>query len=92
MPIYLLLGMIAGSAVSAYMTFSDTVLYPSYVSAPRAFALTPLNDQVAAGGLMWFVMTVAFLVPAIGIMIRYLSPSRPRVAARRVSALDARAS
>ncbi|MGD0306209.1 MAG: cytochrome c oxidase assembly protein [Candidatus Acidiferrales bacterium] len=92
MPIYLLLGMIAGSLVSAYMTFSDAILYPSYAHAPRIFAMSPLDDQVAAGGLMWFVMTVAFLIPSVVITVRYLSPSRPRVTPRQVQALDARAS
>jgi putative membrane protein len=92
MPIYLLLGMIAGSAVSAYMTFSDVLLYPSYRDAPRIFAISPMDDQVAAGGLMWFVMAIAFLIPAVAITIRFLSPSRPRAVARRVSTLDAGAS
>lgn len=92
MPIYLLLGMIAGSAVSAYMIFSEAILYRSYLDAPRIFAISPLNDQVVAGSLMWFAMTIAFLVPAVGITVRFLSPPRPRVAARSISALDARAS
>jgi cytochrome c oxidase assembly factor CtaG len=92
MPLYLLFGMIAGSAVSAYMVFSEAVLYPSYQQAPRIFSLSPLNDQAAAGGLMWFAMTVAFLVPAVVITVRYLSPPRRRVRAPRVSALNARVS
>lgn len=81
MPLYLLLGAIAGSTVSAYLTFSDAVLYPSYVAAPRIFALSPMDDQVAAGALMWFAMTIAFLVPAVVITVRYLSPepNRPNV-------------
>jgi putative membrane protein len=92
MPIYLLLGMIAGSVVSAYMTFSDVILYSSYAHAPRIFAMSPLDDQVAAGGLMWFVMTVAFLIPSVVITVRYLSPPRQRVTPRQIQALDARAS
>jgi len=92
MPIYLLLGMIAGSAVSAYMVFSEAVLYPSYQQAPRIFRLTPIDDQAAAGGLMWFTMTIAFLIPAVVIMVRYLSPTRTRPAAHRGSPLDVRAS
>jgi putative membrane protein len=92
MPLYLLLGMIAGSAVSAYMVFSETVLYLSYQQATRIFPLSPIDDQAAAGGLMWFAMTIAFLVPAVVIMIRYLSPARPRAAAHRVAATSLRAS
>src|SRR5580704_17593053 len=92
MPLYLLLAMIAGSAVSAYMVFSETVLYLSYQQATRIFPLSPIDDQAAAGGLMWFAMTIAFLVPAVVIMIRYLSPARPRAAAHRVAATSLRAS
>jgi cytochrome c oxidase assembly factor CtaG len=84
--------MIAGSAVSAYMVFSETVLYLSYQQATRIFPLSPIDDQAAAGGLMWFAMTIAFLVPAVVIMIRYLSPARPRAAAHRVAATSLRAS
>ena len=78
MPLYLLLGAIAGSTVSAYLTFSDAVLYPSYASAPRIFGLSPIDDQVAAGALMWFAMTIAFLVPAVVLTVRYLSPEPAR--------------
>lgn len=92
MPIYLLFGMIAGSTVSAYMTFSDAVLYPSYAHAPRIFAMSPLDDQVAAGGLMWFAMTIVFLIPAVVIVVRYLSPSRSRIAAQRIATFGARSS
>jgi putative membrane protein len=92
MPLYLLLGMIAGSAVSAYMIFSEAVLYPSYQNAPRIFPLSPLDDQAAAGGLMWSAMTVAFLIPSVVITVRFLSPSHARTAAHRAAALNARAS
>ena len=76
MPLYLLLAMIAGSTVSAYLTFSDRVLYTSYAAAPRIFAtLSPLDDQILAGALMWVAMTFIFLIPAVAITIRLLSPS-----------------
>jgi cytochrome c oxidase assembly factor CtaG len=81
--------MIAGSAVSAYLTFSDRVLYLSYAEAPRIFtAFTPLDDQVLAGALMWVAMTIILLIPAVAITIRLLSPARTtgvRRAARPVA-------
>jgi putative membrane protein len=77
-PIYLLLGAVAGSTVSAYLAFSDAVLYPSYLTAPRIFAASPLDDQVIAGAVMWVAMTIAFVLPAILITVRYLSPVPPR--------------
>lgn len=81
-PIYLLLGAVAGSTVSAYLTFSDAVLYPSYLAAPRIFPMNALSDQVIAGAVMWVAMTFALVLPAIVITIRYLSPAAPRAGAR----------
>ena len=78
MPLYLLFADIAGSTVSAYLTFSDAVLYPSYITAPRIFTLSAIDDQVAAGALMWFSMTIAFLVPAVVLTVRFLSPEPTR--------------
>jgi putative membrane protein len=76
-PLYLLLAMIAGSTVSAYLTFSDRVVYPSYADAPRLFAsLTPLDDQILAGALMWVAMTIVLLIPAVAVTIKLLSPAR----------------
>jgi putative membrane protein len=83
MPLYLLAGAVAGSTVSAYLTFSDAVLYPSYATAPRIFAMTPLDDQVIAGAVMWVAMTIALLLPAVVITVRFLSPAAPHAAARR---------
>jgi putative membrane protein len=83
MPLYLLAGMVAGSTVSAYLTFSDAVLYPSYANAPRIFTMSPLDDQVIAGAVMWVAMTIAFLLPAVVIMIRYLSPAPSHTIGRR---------
>jgi cytochrome c oxidase assembly factor CtaG len=85
-PLYLLLGAIAGSAVSAYLCFSERLLYPSYADAPRIWGLAPLADQEIAGAVMWVAMTIAFCLPAFLITVRVLSPVRPRqVVAARVN-------
>jgi len=80
MPLYLLLGDFVNSALSAFLAFYDRVLYPTYLAAPRLFGISALNDQAAAGALMWVVGSFAFVVPAVAITVRLLSP-RP-VAAR----------
>ncbi len=76
-PLYLLLAMIAGSTVSAYLTFSDRILYPSYAETPRIFgSLTTLDDQILAGAVMWVAMTLILLIPTVAITIQLLSPAR----------------
>jgi cytochrome c oxidase assembly factor CtaG len=74
---YLLAADIQNTMLAAILTFADRVLYPLYESAPRVAGLTPLADQVAAGALMWVVMSVAYLIPAGILTVRLLSPSRP---------------
>jgi len=71
---YLFLGMLANDAVSAFLAFYDRVLYPSYASTPRPFDVAPLDDQAIAGALMWVFGTFVYLLPAIVITLRALSP------------------
>ncbi|MGH7893029.1 MAG: cytochrome c oxidase assembly protein [Candidatus Binatia bacterium] len=67
---YLLLADVQNTALAAILVFSDRVLYPSYGHGPGA-----LDDQVAAGLLMWVPMSLAYLVPATVLTARWLSPS-----------------
>ena len=60
---YLLLADIQNTVLSALLTFSDRVLYAHYAEAPRLGNLSALDDQAAAGVLMWVPGSVAFLVP-----------------------------
>ena len=71
---YLLSADILNTVLSATLTFSGRVLYPSYAEAPRVCFLTPLKDQVAAGAEMWVLNSLVFLVPAVMIAAIELSP------------------
>jgi putative membrane protein len=63
---YLLALSIGQLPVFAYITFSNTVLYPTYAVAPRILPLMPLEDQQLAGILMHVVgMGVLFDVLAV---------------------------
>jgi putative membrane protein len=74
MPVYLFLGMLPGSALGAFLTFCDRVLYPSYGETTAAFGVTPLQDQIFAGALMWVVGFLVCTVPAVIISVKLLSP------------------
>jgi hypothetical protein len=69
---YLLLADVQNTALSAILVFSDRVLYPSYAVMPRLFG-SALEDQGAAGALMWVVGSLAFVVPAVAIAVECLS-------------------
>jgi putative membrane protein len=76
-PVYLFLGTLPGGALGAFLVFCDRVLYPAYASAPLLFSVSPFEDQVIAGALMWVFGTVVYLIPAILITIQLLSPLEP---------------
>lgn len=71
---YLLSADVLNTILSATLAFAGRVLYPSYAAAPRVCFLTPLKDQVAAGAEMWVLNSVVFLIPAVVIAMRELSP------------------
>lgn len=79
---YLLTADIVNTVLSATLAFSGKVLYPSYVAAPRISTLTPLKDQVAAGAEMWVLNSIVFLIPAVVITMKMLSPKVLREGAR----------
>ena len=85
MPLYLFFATLPCDALSAFLAFSGRVVYPHYLSAHLTFEATPLGDQVAAGALMWLVVTVAYLLPAVAITLRLLSPARTEVRAAQPS-------
>jgi putative membrane protein len=65
--LYLFLVGIPMQLVAALITLSDDVLYPWYSAAPRTFGLTPLDDQVLGGLLMW-VPGNLWMFLAIGVL------------------------
>ena len=78
-PVYLFLATLPCDALSAFLAFCGRVVYPSHHSGHPHFGLTPLQDQECAGALMWFWVTIAYLIPAVVITVRMLSPSSRRV-------------
>ena len=73
---YLLLADLVNTGLSAFLCFSGRLLYPSYAQVPRLLGLSALNDQVAAGAFMWVMGSTVFLIPAMAITMRLLSPRR----------------
>src|SRR5580698_9103141 len=78
-PFYLLGADLVNTALSASLTFSDHVLYPTYAHVPQLFAATALSDQATAGVIMWVPGSLAFMIPAVALAIRFLSPSSSMV-------------
>ena len=77
---YLILADVQNTVLSALLTFSDRVLYAPYTTIPRIGGMSALDDQSAAGVLMWVPGSLVYLVPLFAIGIRLLSSpaERPR--------------
>jgi putative membrane protein len=66
--LYSFLMSIPMSVVAISITMADHILYPAYAAAPRVVALTPMEDQLMGGLIMWIpggfifviIMTVVF--------------------------------
>ncbi len=87
MILYLLLADLQNTALSAVLIFSEHILYPTYATVPRLWNLSVLDDQAAAGVLMWVPGSVIFLVPLGVLVLRFLDAPRIRRAAFTGAAL-----
>ncbi|HUX43197.1 MAG TPA: cytochrome c oxidase assembly protein [Terracidiphilus sp.] len=66
------------TALSAFLAFCSRPVYTYYVDHPNPFHIAPLPDQVLGAVIMWVVGSIAFLLPAFALTLRFLQPSRPR--------------
>ncbi len=59
--LYCFLLMIPMSIVAIYITMADVALYPAYAAAPRMGGISPLEDQLIGGLIMWVPGSLFFL-------------------------------
>jgi putative membrane protein len=80
--LYLFLMTIPMSVVSVSIAYSDGVLYPAYASAPRVMQLSPMDDQMLGGLIMWIPGGLYFFAVISVIFYKW----------QRAGGLDSRAS
>ena len=64
------------TVISVFIVYADQVLYPAYASAPRLWALSPLEDQRLGGLIMWIPGGLFFYLLASVIFFRWVSSKR----------------
>jgi putative membrane protein len=74
--LYLFLATLPCDILSGFLVFCDRVVYPVFLSVPRSFGLSALEDQECAGALMWTCVTVVYLIAGAVFTARLLSPHR----------------
>ncbi|MAT81866.1 MAG: hypothetical protein CMJ29_09530 [Phycisphaerae bacterium] len=77
---YLLIADISNTVFSAAFCFWEVVIYPTYEAAPRIINMSALDDQAAAGAIMWVPGSIIFLIPVAMIIREQLSPRLGRPA------------
>ena len=73
MLVYLFLATLPCDILSAFLVFCDRLVYTVYLSTPKHFGISALEDQQCAGALMWTCVTIAYLLAAAILTTRLLS-------------------
>ena len=76
---YLFLAGVQMTVLSAWLSFSTRPIYAHYTEVPRIGGWSVLEDQNAAGVLMWVPGSIAFVVPMFWIALRMLYGSQRAV-------------
>ncbi len=87
--LYLFLMSIPMAIVAVYIAYADEVLYPLYASAPRVWGITPMNDQMIGGLIMW--IPGGFFFYAIVSVVFFRWQQRDGVESRAGAQVDWRA-
>ena len=72
------------SVVAIYITMADQVLYPHYASAPRIMPLSPMDDQLLGGLIMWIPGGLIFLLIMSVIFFKWSARGEDTAAAAQV--------
>src|SRR5579871_1882999 len=62
--LYLFLATLPCDVLSAFLVFSDRIVYPVYLATSRPGGFSVLSDQQLAGSLMWTCISILYLIPA----------------------------
>lgn len=73
---HLLVAMVAMGLLGALLTFANQPLYAPHLLTTSAWGLTPLEDQQAAGLIMWAPAAAIYLAAALVILGRWIGPDR----------------
>ena len=72
------------SIVAVYITMADHILYPAYSSAIRISSLTPADDQLLGGLIMWIPGGVIFMIIMTVVFFRWVQRGEDDTASAQV--------
>jgi putative membrane protein len=83
--LYLILADLQNTVLSAWLVFAERLIYPSYEAVRHPWGISALNDQAAAGAIMWVPGSIAFLLPIAWMVGQMLGPTLDSGRARQSS-------
>lgn len=72
----LLLAMVAMGLLGGLLTFAGQAVYAPHFASTGAWGLSPLDDQQAAGLIMWAPAAALYLAAALLVLGRWIGPDR----------------
>ncbi|MGE5748544.1 MAG: cytochrome c oxidase assembly protein [Gemmatimonas sp.] len=82
--LYCFLMILPMSIVAIYISMADQVLYPAYSAAPRITSLSPLEDQLLGGLIMWVPGGVIFMIIMTVVFFRWAARGEDDAASAQV--------
>ncbi|MFQ5847389.1 MAG: cytochrome c oxidase assembly protein [Candidatus Methylomirabilales bacterium] len=70
--VYVLLAVLQNTLLAALISLTERVLYPYYTTVPRLWGLTPLEDQMTGGLIMWIPGGMMFVITVLVLVTRML--------------------
>jgi putative membrane protein len=72
------------SIIAIYISMAEEILYPAYSAAPRISSLSPMDDQLLGGLIMWVPGGVIFMLIMTVIFFRWAARGEDNAAAAQV--------
>src|SRR5687767_12957103 len=82
--LYTFLMSIPMTVIAVYITMADSVLYPHYSSAPRIMPLSPMEDQLLGGLIMWIPGGMIFMIIMSVVFFKWSTRGEDNAAAAQV--------
>lgn len=82
--LYCFLLLIPMTIIAIYITMADEILYPAYSAAPRISPLSPRDDQLLGGLIMWVPGGMIFMVIMTVIFFRWAAHGEDDAASAQV--------
>jgi len=72
------------SIIAVYITMADRILYPAYSAAPRVSPLSPMDDQLLGGLIMWVPGGLIFAIIMTVVFFRWVARGEDSTAGAQV--------